>query len=67
VDAETQHLWKPVHIGQVREDGQFDLVWTSKTPLRPVPFPSSRPVAEWEQMLVDLQRGWGGAWANPGG
>jgi urea transport system substrate-binding protein len=30
MDAENHHLWKPVMIGQIRPDGQFDVVY--KTP-----------------------------------
>lgn len=30
MDAENHHLWKPVMIGQIRADGQFDVVY--KTP-----------------------------------
>ncbi len=37
VDDETQHTWRPVFVGQIRPDGQFDLVWTSEKPVRPNP------------------------------
>ena len=30
MDEENHHLWKPVMIGQIRADGQFDVI--SKTP-----------------------------------
>jgi urea transport system substrate-binding protein len=30
MDEENHHLWKPVMIGQIRGDGQFDVVY--KTP-----------------------------------
>ena len=65
VDPETQHTWRPVFIGRVRDDGQFDVVWTSRTAVRPVPFPISRSRSEWEAFVADLQRAWGGSWANP--
>jgi hypothetical protein len=42
IDPETQHTWRPVFIGRVRSDGQFDIVWSSRTAVRPVPFPISR-------------------------
>ena len=42
VDDETQHTWRPVFVGQIRADGQFDLVWSSDKPVRPIPYPSSR-------------------------
>ena len=65
VDYETQHTWRPVYIGRVRADGQFDLVWNSDKPVRPIPYPPSRSHAEWDAFLEDLHRRWGG-WANPG-
>jgi urea transport system substrate-binding protein len=65
VDDETQHTWRPVYVGRIRADGQFDLVWSSGEPVRPVPYPPSRTRREWELFLENLYRTWGG-WANPG-
>jgi urea transport system substrate-binding protein len=65
VDPETQHTWRPVFIGRIRADGQFDVVWSSRTAVRPVPFPISRSQAEWETFVGDLFHAWGGRWANP--
>ena len=42
IDRETQHTWRPVYIGRIRGDGQFDIVWTSEKPVRPIPYPTSR-------------------------
>jgi urea transport system substrate-binding protein len=66
IDPDTQHTWRPVFIGRIRADGQVDVVWSSRTPVRPMPFPISRSRSDWEQFVADLARGWGGAWANPG-
>ena len=65
VDDDTQHTWRPVFVGQIRADGQFDLVWKSDKPVRPIPYPSSRSRAEWDAFLGRLYREWGG-WAKPG-
>ena len=65
VDDETQHTWRPVYVGQIRADGQFDLVWSSEKPVRPIPYPNSRSHAEWDAFLDGLYQSWGG-WANPG-
>jgi urea transport system substrate-binding protein len=67
VDPETLHTWKPVRIGRIRADGQFEIVWTSEKPIRPVPYPIYRSRAEWNGFLERLSAGWGGQWANPGG
>jgi urea transport system substrate-binding protein len=39
IDPENQHTWKTVRIGQVRDDGQFDIQTNSPTPIRPDPYP----------------------------
>ncbi len=64
VDPETQHTWKTVRIGQIRADGQFQIVWDSRKPVRPEPFPVSRYQSDWESFLGRLQAGWGGEWAR---
>jgi ABC-type branched-subunit amino acid transport system substrate-binding protein len=66
VDAATQHTWKTVRIGQIRADGQFETVWTSQRPMRPVPYPPSKSKQGWDAFLGALFQGWGNRWANPG-
>jgi urea transport system substrate-binding protein len=65
VDPETQHTWRPVFIGRIRPDGQVDIVWSSRTAVRPMPFPISRSRSEWEGFVADLYRSWGGRWTAP--
>jgi urea transport system substrate-binding protein len=52
MDAPNHHLHKPVFIGEVREDGQFDIVWKTDGPIRAQawsPFipDSAKKVANW--------------------
>jgi urea transport system substrate-binding protein len=65
VDPETQHTWRPVFIGRIQADGQVDVVWSSRSAVRPMPFPISRSRSEWESFVAELYRGWGGRWAAP--
>jgi urea transport system substrate-binding protein len=65
IDPETQHTWRPVFIGRIRTDGQVDIVWSSHTAVRPVPFPLSRSRLDWEEFVDDLYRRWGGRWVAP--
>ncbi len=67
IDPETQHTWRPVSIGRARQDGQFDIVWTSQRAVRPVPFPISRSREAWGKFVQDLYHQWGGHWAAPAG
>jgi urea transport system substrate-binding protein len=38
MDETNHHLHKPVLIGEVRADGQFDVVWQTKAPIRAQPW-----------------------------
>jgi urea transport system substrate-binding protein len=38
MDKSNHHLHKPVMIGEVQEDGQFDVVWATDSPLRAQPW-----------------------------
>lgn len=66
VDTENQHTWKRARIGQIRRDGQFDVVWESETLIHPEPFPDYRTEHEWRAFVQSLYEGWGHAWASPG-
>ena len=56
VDPALLHLWKTPRIGRIRPDGQFDIVWSARKPLPPVPFPVSRSREEWEQLVHEQQQ-----------
>jgi len=52
MDAKNHHLHKPVVIGEIREDGQFDIVWQTDGPIRadawsPYIPDSAKKVADW--------------------
>ncbi len=52
MDAQNHHLHKPVVIGEITEDGQFDIVWQTEGPIRAdawSPFipDSANKVADW--------------------
>lgn len=64
VDSQTMHTWKIVRIGRINSKGQFDIVWSSETPLRPVPYPPSRTINEWNKFLNDFYTLWGKNWSN---
>ena len=64
VDRFSQHLWKTVRIGKIQAEGQFEIVWSSQRPVRPIPFPTYRSASEWEALLVKFYRGWGNRWSS---
>ncbi|WP_129673881.1 urea ABC transporter substrate-binding protein [Candidatus Chloroploca sp. Khr17] len=65
VDPISQHLWRTVRIGQIQPDGQFEVVWSSTKPVRPLPYPAYRSVERWEVLLSELHTRWQGQWQNP--
>jgi urea transport system substrate-binding protein len=65
IDPDNQHLWKTVRLGRVVEGGQFEVIWSSDAPVRPEPFPNTRPAAAWRAFLADLFQRWEGHWSNP--
>ena len=38
MDAKNHHLHKPVMIGEIRADGQFNVVWKTKAPVKAQPW-----------------------------
>ncbi len=40
IDPKNNHTRKIVQVGKVNADGQFDILWTSKSQVDPDPFPS---------------------------
>jgi urea transport system substrate-binding protein len=67
IDPQTQHTWKTVRIGKMTDNGQFEIIYCSEGPIRPIPYPPSRSPAEWESFLAELYQRWGGHWAKPDG
>lgn len=53
VDPGSRHLWKNVKIGKANADGGFDIVYASKEPLRPTPFPLYRARRDWLNLVHD--------------
>ena len=38
MDAKNHHLHKPVFIGEIKADGQFNVVWKTKGPIKAQPW-----------------------------
>jgi urea transport system substrate-binding protein len=51
MDPTNHHLQKPVMIGEIRADGQFSVVWKTKTPVRAQPWSPYIPGNEAKQKL----------------
>jgi urea ABC transporter, urea binding protein len=51
MDETNHHLHKPVYIGEIRDDGQFDVVWKTEGPIRAQPWSPFIPGNEGKQNL----------------
>jgi urea transport system substrate-binding protein len=65
VDRVTGYTWRPMRLGRIQADGQFEIVFNTDWALQPEPFPSTRPRAYWDRFLKDLYIGWGERWQAP--
>jgi urea transport system substrate-binding protein len=66
IDAATLHTVQVSRVGRINDQGRFIEVYASPQPIRPEPFPASRPHQAWEELLKNLYEGWGRTWCNPG-
>jgi len=44
IDPDNNHAWLTPRIGRVRPDGEFDIVWEGKSPIKPDPYLSISPI-----------------------
>ncbi len=51
MDKTNHHLHKPVYIGEVKADGQFNIVWKTKGPIRAQPWSPFIPGNESKQNM----------------
>ena len=51
MDKTNHHLHKPVYIGEIKPDGQFNIVWKTKGPIRAQPWSPYIPGNEGKQGL----------------
>ncbi|HLC76148.1 MAG TPA: transporter substrate-binding protein [Candidatus Peribacterales bacterium] len=63
IDADTRHTHRIARIGQLQSDGQFKVIWSSETPIKPDPYPQYKSRKEWDTFLKTLYKKWGGHWA----
>jgi urea transport system substrate-binding protein len=66
IDGTTHYTWRPMRIGRVKEDGQFEIVSDTDWALQPQPFPPTRSRDAWKKYLLDLYTGWGNRWIAGG-
>ena len=64
IDPATRHTWRAFNIGKIGADGGITIVWSAGYPIRPVPYPRSRSVSDWDDLLQNLYVSWNHNWVN---
>ncbi|MDD5056065.1 MAG: transporter substrate-binding protein [Candidatus Peribacteraceae bacterium] len=64
LDPDNGHTHRFARIGQLQEDGQYNVVWSSETTIKPDPFPPYKSQKEWHEFLDLLYKKWGGHWEH---
>jgi len=64
IDPYTRHTWRSFNMGQIRSDGGIQIVWSAEYPIRPVPYPRSRSMKDWDGFLSSLYQQWNNNWVN---
>jgi urea transport system substrate-binding protein len=57
IDPDNQHTWKTIRVGKVREDGQFEVIYSSEKAIRPEPYPDTRSPRDWNLFVDSLMTG----------
>jgi len=65
IDPATRVAWRPFHVGRARADGQFEVVFSIREPIRPLSYVATRSIGQWRAFLDRLRAGWGGRWSAP--
>jgi hypothetical protein len=58
-------LARSFRIAEILENGQVEIIFSSSGHILPEPFPESRSIDEWNELLVTLYEGWNQNWAVP--
>ena len=48
--------WQFVRIGKIRSDKMFTILWSSEKAIKPLPYPPTRTVAEWDTLRKELSK-----------
>ncbi len=64
IDPENNHVWKNVRIAKILKDGQFEVLWGSNNPIKPVPYPNYKSNNDWNKELMSFYYNWDENWAN---
>jgi urea transport system substrate-binding protein len=57
IDSDNQHTWKTIRVGKALEDKEFEVIYSSEKPIRPEPYPDTRPLCDWNLFVDSLLSG----------
>ncbi len=74
IDGENNNAYRPIYVGKVNSQRQFDIIWKGNIPIKPVIYPNDFFVSkfrkkiktkkDWQNFVNELYRGWGNQWVG---
>ncbi len=64
IDANSLNLWNEVYIGKLNKDLQFDIIWKSEKPVKPVSYPRFKSKKEWNDFSQNYFKENGNFWTR---
>jgi urea transport system substrate-binding protein len=61
LEKATRHTWKDMHVAQITEEHGLETVWSSRSPIRPLPYDGFTPEIA-KAYLQGLKIRWKGDW-----
>ncbi len=62
IDPDNFHLHRKARIGRFDLEGQIEAIWSSKTAIKPDPFPGYKSKQEWKDFIKSLYKKWENNW-----
>lgn len=54
IAEKSLQTWSFARIGKIRSDKQFTILWSSQRAIRPMPYPPTRSIEEWEKLRTQI-------------
>jgi urea transport system substrate-binding protein len=56
IAEQSLQTWQFVRIGKIRSDNMFTILWSSEKAIKPLPYPPTRTITEWNKVRADLSK-----------
>ena len=56
IAQKSLQTWQFARVGKIRSDKMFTILWNSEKAIRPMPYPPTRTIAEWDKTRSNLSK-----------